>query len=417
MSQQTGPLATYRRWLAEKKIHADPAQALAAEKFQQLSIRLQKYQPNPTQPESWSLHRFSPTRLLGFGFLSSRKADTFSSQNTAPVGLYLYGDVGRGKSMLMDLFIETCPIKAKKRVHFHAFMRDVHRSLFKLREQDKQNTTERKKVPQPLATQGQDPFIPVLAQQISQEAWLLCFDEFHVTNIADAMILGRLFQELFRLGVIIVATSNCPPDALYKDGLQRERFLPFIALFKQNMDVLQLESPTDYRTMGLKGKTVYFHPLTSETSKKFQALFRSLSLGEPGKPETIMMNDRTLHCQKCYHGLGIFTFKDLCQGAYWAPEYLDLANRFHTIMIDKIPVLSSENHNEAQRFTTLIDTFYEAQRRVICRADVPVQSLYPQGTGAFEFQRTVSRLLEMQSEKYWQKQADTPKDNDNTPLE
>lgn len=401
MPQPTGPLATYRQWLAENKIYPDPAQALAAEKFQQLSQQLAHYQPDLSSHSSAKLSRFSASSLLGFGFLGGKKSDQSAHIDTAPAGLYLYGDVGRGKSMLMDLFMESSAISAKKRVHFHEFMRDVHQTLFKLREAEKQKKGKQQRVPQSLASQGQDPFIPTLARQIADEAWLLCFDEFHVTNIADAMILGRLFEELFRLGVVIVATSNCAPDGLYKDGLQRDRFLPFIALFKQNMDVLHLESPTDYRTTGIKGKKVYFHPLTPATDAEFQDLFFSLSLGEPGKSEIIYINERPVTCQRRCDGLGIFTFQDLCQGAYWAAEYLDLAKQFHTIMIDNIPQLSAANHNEAQRFTTLIDAFYEARHRVVCRATAPAQSLYNQGTGAFEFERTVSRLLEMQSEDYW----------------
>jgi cell division protein ZapE len=287
--------------------------------------------------------------------------------------------------MLMDLFFSAAPVAAKRRVHFHEFMRDVHAALHRRRQED--------------GRRDSDP-LPLLAREIAKSAWLLCFDELQVTDIADAMILGRLFEALFAQGVVMVMTSNRPPDDLYKDGLQRERFLPFIAHLKRYLDLLALDSQGDYRLGRKKGLQVYYTPLGADSEGRLAAGFDRLTGGTPPLPVTVDLMGRSLTVPKSAEGVAWFTFAELCQRPLGAADYLKLATLFHTIMMSAVPILSPENRDAAKRFVTLIDALYEHKTTFLCSAAAPPQSLYAQGDGSFEFQRTVSRLMEMQSRDY-----------------
>ncbi len=311
-------------------------------------------------------------------------------RDPAPQGLYLFGGVGRGKSMLMDLFFETAPVERKRRVHFHQFMIDVHARMHAHR--------------QALRAKGGlksvDEALPEFARDLANQAWLLCFDEFHVTDIADAMILGRLFTTLFDLGVVVVTTSNWPPDLLYKDGLQRQRFLPFIALLKQRLDVLALDGGTDYRLDRLKGRPIYHHPLGAPTSRHLDEIFAHLTGNDPGEASHLLVLGRRIEIPRSAKGVAWVNFWELCAKPFGAGDFIAIATHFHTVIIDDVPVLKAEQRNEARRFTNLIDALYEHRVNVIIAADGPPHALYPDGIHAFEFQRTVSRLMEMQAEDY-----------------
>jgi len=367
-----GPMREYRELLGEGDIRPDPAQELAVEKLQLLHNALKSYEPASGET-GWRAR---------FGLGRRKEAPT------PPQGLYVYGEVGRGKSMLMDLFFDGAPVTAKRRVHFHEFMREVHDRLKTIRE------TKR-------GTDG-DPIIP-LADKLAQEAWLLCFDEFQVNNIADAMILGRLFKILFDKGVVVVATSNRVPDDLYKKGLQRERFLPFIDMINKKLDVMELASPTDYRLGRESGEHTYFYPLNMETRDELHAQFEEMT-GAQAKQDYLIIKSRRIEVPKSYERIAYFTFNDLCVQPYGANVYLELASLFDVIFIEAIPLLSPKNHNEAQRFVHLVDALYEHKVKLICSAAAVPDNLYTEGDGAFEFQRTVSRLMEMQSEDYLQAQ-------------
>ncbi len=300
-------------------------------------------------------------------------------------GLYIYGDVGNGKSMLMDLFFNQVQIEAKRRTHFHEFMQEVHGRLHHLRQNKK--------------FRDADP-IPRVARDISEAAWLLCFDEMQVTDIADAMILGRLFKTLFELGVVIVATSNRSPDDLYKDGLQRERFLPFIALIKERMDVLELDGEQDYRLGRKQGLKVYYTPLGSEAEAGLAECFAKLSGGAVPRPDSIMVLGRDWRIERAAPGVAWFTFDEICRTNVGPADYLALASLYHTVMVSGVPILSSAERDVAKRFVTLVDALYEHKATFICSAAAPPDQLYPEGDGAFEFRRTASRLIEMQAADY-----------------
>ncbi|MCE3231975.1 MAG: ATPase [Rickettsiaceae bacterium] len=309
----------------------------------------------------------------------------FKSKTKAPSGLYIYGDVGRGKSMLMDLFFETTVVQKKRRVHFHAFMLEVHKSIYQWRSKNKGTA---------------DP-IPPLAKKIASHSQLLCFDEFQVTDIVDAMILGRLFAYLFENGVIVVATSNRVPDDLYKDGLQREQFIPFIELLKKRVEVVKLESDEDYRLSHLKSlSTVYYYPLDKNADDFLVNTFASLTNNAKPEKRILDVSGRDLLIPKSHGDIAWISFSDLCEKPLGAADYIELAREFSTVLISGIPKLSRESRNEAKRFVTLIDELYEHKVKLICTADAPPAELYPAGDGSFEFERTVSRLIEMQSGKY-----------------
>lgn len=306
----------------------------------------------------------------------------------AKQGIYIYGEVGRGKSMLMDLYFATTHVARKRRVHFHAFMQEVHLKLKAWREYTKDDNTKR------------DP-IPPLARTIAKEARLFCFDEFQVTDIADAMLLGRLFTELFKEGVTIVATSNRHPDDLYKDGLQRENFLPFIDLLKEKVEVVALTSLKDYRLQHLKSlQTTYFTPLGKHADWFMEKTFRELTHGAPSETYRLPVLGREIAIQKTCGDVAALTFKELCEAPLGAADYIEIAKEFGTILLSNIPVMGTEQRNEAKRFITLIDALYEHKVKLLCTASAPPPNLYVGKHWAFEFARTSSRLIEMQSESY-----------------
>jgi cell division protein ZapE len=303
-------------------------------------------------------------------------------------GLYLWGGVGRGKSMLMDLFFDSVQIQRKRRAHFHEFMLDIHARLKVEREKEKG-----------------DPIPPVVAA-LADEARLLCFDEMVVNNMADAAIMSRLFTGLIAAGVTVVTTSNRQPDDLYKDGLNRQLFLPFIALIKDSLDIFALDGPTDYRRDRLGNAKTWLVPNGAEaTAALSETFFRMTDYPPEDRAhvpslELDVGGGRTLHVPKALKGVAVFSFKRLCAEARGASDYLAIARRFHTVLMVGVPVLGPHNRNEAARFVTLIDALYEYRVKFLASADAGPDQLYPIGDGRFEFDRTVSRLMEMQSEDY-----------------
>ena len=306
-------------------------------------------------------------------------------------GVYLWGPVGRGKSMLMDLFFESAPVRRKRRVHFQAFMAEVHALVGEWRKGDAFARKARFG-----AAKGEDP-IPPVANLISEQAQLLCFDELQVTDIADAMILGRLFEQLFERGVVLVATSNRPPDALYKDGINRQLFLPFIDLLKARMDLVAVRGPSDYRLDRLRAAKVYFAPLDAAAEAGFDALWRDLLGGAEETGVTLEVLGRQVRLPHAAGGMARAAFASLCATALGPQDYLAIAQRFHTLFLEGIPILGPERRNEARRLVDLIDALYEAGARLVVLAAAEPDDLYPQGDGAFEFERTASRLHEMRS--------------------
>jgi len=347
-------LDRYREAIASGALKADVAQERAVRRLRTLSEALKNYRPR---------RRF---------FFSPKP----------PRGLYLWGDVGRGKSMLMDLFFESVDLSSKRRVHFNAFMLDVHARIHAERQQG-----------------SEDPIAPV-ARALSEGATLLCFDEFQVLDVADAMILGRLFEQLFARGVVVVATSNVAPDLLYQGGLNRQLFLPFIALMKARLGVFQLTGPTDYRLHRIGGIKVYLTPLSAETDAQMGAAWLKLT-DEPRPSSTVLtVLGRSLQVPRAAKGVARFSFADLCVEPLAAPDYLAIAQAFHTVMIDRIPQLRPSQRNEARRLIVLIDTLYDEGVKLVCSAEVTPELLYVDGDGADAFRRTASRLIEMQSEDY-----------------
>ncbi len=316
-----------------------------------------------------------PGGLMGF----------FRKAPEPPRGLYIVGEVGRGKTMLMDLFFAEASVEPKRRVHFHAFMQDVHARLHRARQ-----------------SQVQDALAPV-AKAISSEARLLCLDEMQITDIADAMIVGRLFEGLLAGGTVIVTTSNLAPKDLYRDGLNRQLFLPFIGLIEQRLEVVMLASATDYRLGRVKAHETFLTPLGLETDARLQDLWRRLTDTERGEPMEVDVLGRRLHVPQAAHGCARFFFADLCERPLGPPDYLALAHNFRTVFVEHIPALNPERRNEAKRFVLMIDTFYDARVRLVASSAQPPEGIYPAGDHAFEFGRTVSRLKEMQSASWWGK--------------
>jgi len=325
----------------------------------------------------------SKSSSLGWLFNKRQKKDVLK-------GLYIWGSVGRGKSMLMDLFFANIEFPAKRRVHFHDFMADAQDRIHRHRQDHLAGKNKE-----------EDP-IPPVAAELAKDAMLLCFDEFSVTDIADAMILGRLFKVLFEKGVVVVATSNVAPDNLYKDGLNRQRFVPFIAILKDHCEVIELDARTDYRLEKLSKAPVYLAPLGPKAEQAINEAWLRMTGGAAEIAETLVIKGRKLEVPRAYDGLARFSFAELCQNPLGAQDYLAIARRFHTVFVDDIPMMGLSDRNAAKRFINLIDAFYDQKIRLVVSAAANPHALYQgkTGTEAFEFQRTASRLIEMQSTEY-----------------
>jgi cell division protein ZapE len=362
--------AHYQALVSSGAIEPDAAQAEAAEAFADLEQRLARYKPVRKQG------------LLGRLFADKDEAP--------PRGLYVYGEVGRGKTMLMDMFFQQSPVEHKRRAHFHEFMAEVHERIFGLRQ-----SIARGEI-------ADGDVITLTAAAIFDQAWLLCFDEFHVTDIADAMILGRLFSRLFELGTVVVATSNVAPDDLYKGGLNRALFLPFIAQISEHMDVLRLDARTDFRMEKLVGVKMWLVPADAGADAALDQAWVRMTGNAPCKPRDISIKGRLLHVPCSAHGVARFSFADICEKPLAASDYLRLARDYHTIIIDHIPVMDYAERNAAKRFIALIDTLYDNAVKLLASAQADPVSLYvaSEGNEANEFKRTSSRLIEMSSESY-----------------
>jgi cell division protein ZapE len=362
--------AQYQALVSSGEIEADKAQAEVAEAFATLERRLASYKP---------LRRQS---LLGRLFADKKEEP--------PRGLYIHGEVGRGKTMLMDLFFQASPVAHKRRAHFHEFMAEVHERIYGYRQNIARGEIADTDV------------IGLTASSIFDESWLLCFDEFHVTDIADAMILGRLFAKLFELGTVVVATSNVAPEDLYKGGLNRALFLPFIKHIEDHMDVLRLDARTDFRLEKLAGVRMWLVPDDGDADAGLERAWASLTGHARCKPRDISIKGRILHVPCSAHGVARFSFADLCRKPLAASDYLRLAHDYHTLLVDHIPVMDYADRNAAKRFITLIDTLYDNAVKLVASAEADPLSLYlaTDGNEANEFKRTSSRLIEMGSESY-----------------
>ena len=367
-----GPLAAYRARLRGGELTTDPAQALAAERLQALWSNLRGYDPAPEPPTQGFF-----ARLLG-----RKPADDIPEDR--PHGLYLVGEVGRGKSMLMDLFFDTADMRRKRRIHFHRFMQEAHARIHAWKRAN---------------PDGDDP-IPPLADRIATEAALLCFDEFQVNDDADATILGRLFQALFARGVVVVATSNTRPDDLFRGQPGRDAFLPFIALINQHLDVLVLEGGRDWRRQRLRGMPTWHVPADARADHALDGAFAALTHGTAPRPERLTVMGRTVTVPLAAGGVARFDFDALCGTALGAGDYLALATHYHALVLDGVPRLSPANYDVARRFIVLVDALYDHRVKLVASAEAQPDQLYERGEGARAFERTASRLDEMQSQAY-----------------
>lgn len=364
-----GPIDRYKALISEGALTPDPAQAAAAERLQALHRALLRY------------------KGVDRGLFARARP---------PRGLYLWGGVGRGKTLLMDLFFNNTVGGPKRRVHFHEFMAEAHDRIAGWRAADPVARRRHKAYNR----RNPDDPIPYAAHDIAAEALILCFDEFQVTDIADAMILGRFFEALFARGVVVIATSNRHPDDLYKDGLNRQLFLPFIDLLKSKTEIFELEAAEDYRLSRLTGAPVYHQPLGPAADAAMDAAWENYICGARERREVLRVKGRDITAKRTARGAARFTFAELCERPLGAGDYLSLARRYSTLFLDRIPVMGPEKRNEARRFVTLIDALYDARVKLVCSADAEPDGLYPQGHGAFEFERTASRLIEMRSTDY-----------------
>ena len=364
--------ARYAAGVAAGQVERDAGQVALIERLSRLEARIAEHR----------LARKSSSLGWLFGNRESREA---------PIkGLYVCGDVGRGKTMLMDFFFEASPVVRKRRAHFHEFMLDVHERVHAYRQKMKFGEHA-----------GDDP-IRLTAAQLAQEAWLLCFDEFHVTDIADAMILGRLFAELFERGVVVVATSNVAPADLYKDGLNRALFVPFIRMLEEHVDIVQLDARTDFRLEKLAGMLAWYVPAGAAADAALDDVWRRLAGGHDGHAQALALKGRSIHVPRTAMGVARFSFHDLCERPLAAADYLRIAHEYHTIILDRVPAMDWETRNAAKRFIILIDTLYDMNVKLIASAEAEPDALYraDQGFEAREFKRTASRLIEMRSQTY-----------------
>ncbi len=362
----------YAALITEGKIEADPGQLILAGHLSALAHRLEQ--------------RRLARKSSSLGWLFGKR-----EQAGPPLkGLYVYGEVGRGKTMLMDLFFATSTVQRKRRVHFHEFMTDVHERVHVFRQEIKNGT-----LPE------QDPILRAAAA-IAEETWLLCFDEFHVTDIADAMILGRLFTRLFELGVVVVATSNLAPNELYKDGLNRGLFLPFIALLHRHCEIVRLDARIDFRLEKLTGMPIWYVPADANAEAALDEAWGRLAGERAGAPHELVVKGHVVRVPKAAMRVARFSFDDLCAQPLAAADYLKIAHEFHTIVLDRIPVMDFARRNEAKRFIILIDTLYDHAVKLVASAQAPPDELYlgTEGYEALEFKRTASRLIEMRSQSY-----------------
>lgn len=351
-----GPLHWYRKQQLNSSFRTDAAQERAATRLQQLFDELIEFKSYRGRPFMKTFGRRSPPR-----------------------GLYIHGSVGRGKSMLMDAFYSQLPYRRKRRIHFHAFMQTIHREMAGLKHET-------------------DPLV-LIAEKLARDLRVLCFDEFHVSDIGDAMILARLLETMFDRGIVCVMTSNYRPDALYPNGLQRERFLPAIELIKDKLDVVELDGDTDHRLRSLEQLDLYHTPLGPAADDAMLRSFTTLASAPP-RAVSIPVNDRKIQARSASSGIGWFEFDELCGTARSQSDYLELAKRFHTLMLANVPRMTAEHAAEARRFTWLVDVLYDQRVNLIMSAAAPVEDLYRSGPNSQEFPRTASRLKEMQSREY-----------------
>jgi cell division protein ZapE len=350
-------LQAYRTKLADHHLQPDEGQAQVARKLAELCTILNSAAPS---------HQGALSKL-------------FSKKSAPPRGIYIYGDVGRGKTMLMDLFFEQVEGWPKRRIHFHAFMQDVHKA------------------------RAQHKTIEHIADQLAVDANLLCLDEMQIVDIADAMIIGRLFEAMLARNIVMVTTSNLPPDGLYKDGLNRDLFLPFIAMLNQHLDVVSLDSLKDYRLGRIRANNTYLYPATADNRVIFNTHWQALTEGAQSRIDQLEVLGRKLTVPKAARNCASFTFFELCGEPLGPPDYLAIAAAYRTVFISGVPKLKAQQRNETKRFILMIDSFYDARTRLVILADAPVDSIFPKNQHSFESGRTISRLKEMQSASWWGK--------------